>query len=384
MRVALNGWFWDQPTVGSGQYLRHLVAHLPRAAPAHTYHLVVPADPAELDFSLSSHDTPPAFHPVPLPFGKGHPRLRKLFFEQVAFPRACRALGADVAHVPYWGSPLFSPCPVVVTIHDLIPLVLPAYRSRWTMRWYVRLVGIAARRAAAVIAVSQATARDAARYLDIPPERIHVIHEAAPPACRPITNPALLEATRRKYALPDRFFLYIGGFDVRKNVAVLLSAYARLLAAGTPDPPPLVIAGSLPDADTPFMPDPRAGAARLGLAGHVHFPGRMDEADKPALYSLATALIYPSRFEGFGLPPLEAMACGCPVIATDATSLPEVVGDAALLVSPDDEGGWAAAMQRMLDEREREAWRQKGRVQAARFDWLRAAQETARLYAGIV
>ncbi len=378
MRVALNGWFWDQPTVGSGQYLRWLVEHLPRAAPAHAYHLVIPAD------SLPARHTGlPLLHPVSLPFGKESPRLRKLFFEQAAFPRACRALGADIAHVPYWGSPLFSPCPVVVTIHDLIPLVLPAYRSKWTMRWYIRLVGVTACRAAAVIAVSQATARGVTRYLGIPTERIRVIHEAAPPTCRPITDPALLQAARRKYALPNRFFLYIGGFDVRKNVSMLLSSYAKLLASGMPDLPPLVIAGGLPDADTPFMPDPRVEAARLGLAGHVHFPGRIDEADKPALYSSAIALVYPSRFEGFGLPPLEAMACGCPVIAADATSLPEVVGDAAILVPPDDETGWTTAMRRLLDEQERELWQQRGLAQAARFDWLRAAQETALVYAGI-
>jgi glycosyltransferase involved in cell wall biosynthesis len=394
MRVALNGWFWDQPTVGSGQYLHHLVEHLPRAAPAHTYYLVVPADdlpvgaaprgrPGAGESVGGEHTGSPLPHPVSLPFGRERPRLRKLFFEQVAFPRACRALGADMAHVPYWGSPLFAPCPVVVTIHDLIPVVLPAYRSRWTMRWYIRLVSVSARRAAAVIAVSQATARDVARHLGIPPERIHVIYEGAPSACRPITDPALLEAVRRKYALPDRFFLYIGGFDVRKNVSVLLSSYARLLASGMSGLPPLVIAGSLPDADTPFMPDPRAGAARLGLSGRVHFPGRIDEADKPALYSSATVLVYPSRFEGFGLPPLEAMACGCPVITADATSLPEVVGNAAILVPPDDEEGWATAMRRLLDGGERELWRQKGMAQAARFDWLRAAQETALLYAGI-
>lgn len=380
MRVALNGWFWDQPTVGSGQYLHHLVEHLARAAPAYTYHLVVPADSPS---PINSPGAPLVWHPVSLPFGKGRPRLRKLFFEQLAFPRACRALGVDVAHVPYWGSPLFSPCPVVVTIHDLIPLVLPAYRNKWTMRWYVRLVGITARRAAAIIAVSRATARDVARHLRVPSGRIHVIYEAAPPNAHLVDDPITLDAARRKYALPDRFFLYIGGFDVRKNVTALLSAYAKLVEGGTPGLPPLVIAGTIPDADTPFMPDPRARAARLGLAGQVSFPGRIDEADKPALYALATALIYPSRFEGFGLPPLEAMACGCPVITADATSLPEVVGDAAILVKPDDEAGWAAAMRRLLDAGEREAWREKGLVQAARFAWTRAAQETLLVYASI-
>ena len=378
MRVALNGWFWDQPTVGSGQYLHHLVEHLPRVAPAHTYHLVVPADsqPAEPSFV--------PFHAVRLPFGKGRPRLRKLFFEQVAFPRACRALGADVAHVPYWGSPLFSPCPVVVTVHDLIPLVLPAYRSKWTMRWYVTLVSMAARRAAAVIAVSQATARDVAHHLRVPPERIHVIYEAAPPHTGPVTDRPALDAVRHKYALPGHFFLYIGGFDVRKNVSALVDAYAKLQAAATPGLPPLVIAGSLPATDTPFMPDPRALAARLGLTGQVHCPGRIDEADKPVLFTLATALIYPSRFEGFGLPPLEAMACGCPVITADATSLPEVTGDAAILVQPDDDAGWAAAMRRLLAESERATWRQKGLARARQFSWERAARETAAVYSAVL
>jgi glycosyltransferase involved in cell wall biosynthesis len=380
MRLALNAWFWDQPTVGSGQYLRHLAGHLPLAAPTYAYYLVGPAD-ALPHPGPQAQGTTLTWHPASPLFGKERPRLRKLAFEQLVFPRACRALKADVAHVPHWGPPLFSPCPLVVTIHDLIPLLLPAYRSKWTMRWYVRLVGLAARRAAAVIAVSRATAQDVARHLHIPPERIRVIYEAAPPDCRPVADPAVLAIVRRKYALPDRFFLYIGGFDVRKNLETLLAAYAAL--PRTEAFPALVVAGRLPETDSPFMPDPRAQAARLGLADRVHFAGAIDEADKPALYSLAMALFYPSRYEGFGLPPLEAMACGCPVAASDATSLPEVVGEGGILVGPEDEGGWAEAMRRLADEAERKRWQERGLAQAARFSWLCAAQETVEVYARV-
>lgn len=378
MRIVINGWFWHQPTVGSGQYLRHLLRHLRLVGPQHEYHLILPSGEdggAQLDGVT--------FHVCTPPVTATYPRLHKLLFEQVTFPHACRVQRADVAHVPYWGSPLISPCPVVVTIHDLIPLLLPAYRGKWSMRWYIRLVGWTARRARAVIAVSQATGNDVARHLAIPPQRIHVVHEGVPPACRPVLGATSLEAVRRKYHLPEQFLLYIGGFDVRKNLPALFSAFAFLHLNRPPNTssPSLVVAGPLPEGDTPFAPDPRSLATDLQITPHVHCPGLIEDEDLPALYSLATALVYPSRFEGFGLPPLEAMACGCPVIAANNTSLPEVVGDGGILLDPDDAVGLAATMQELWeDEYARKNWRRRALARATHFSWDRAAEETLAVF----
>lgn len=309
MRILVNGWFCDEWATGSGQYLAALVATLPRASDAHEWVLVRPA--ARGDES----PLPPGWGSmrVRTPFDAASKDLAKLWFEQVAFPLACRRAGADVAFVPYWGSALWRPCPVVVTVHDLIPVLLPPYRGGVLQRGYTGLVARSARLASAVLTDSEASRRDIVEHLRIPPERVHTVHLAIAP-CEPgALAPDNLDRVRARYGLPDgAFLLYLGGFDVRKNVLRTLEAYSRVVArcaeAGE-TPPALVIAGKLPAADTPFAPDPRPAVERLGLEDHVRIIGWVAEEDKPALYALATGVVFLSEYEGFGLPVLEAMAC---------------------------------------------------------------------------
>jgi len=255
--------------------------------------------------------------------------LAKLWFEQISFPAACRRLGADVAFVPYWGSPWRRPCPTAVTVHDLIPLLLPAYRGSARQRAYTWLVSQTARRANLTLTDSQASRRDIIQHLGLSPDRVQAILLAADERFQPITDPAELARVRSRYSLPPRFILYLGGFDVRKNVAGLVRAYARwtqqevplLRRSGTSDAPPdaiphLVIAGKLPQADSAFFPDPQKIAAELQLGTSVQFCGWIDEADKPALYASASAYIFPSLYEGFGMMIAEAMQAGAPVVTS--------------------------------------------------------------------
>jgi glycosyltransferase involved in cell wall biosynthesis len=321
LRILVNGWFVGQLATGTGQYLAGLQAWLPRSA-QHEYVLVLP----ELAGALPADGAPPGWTVLrtATPFDRLSSNLAKLWFEQVTFPRACRRLGADVALIPYWGAPWWRPCPIVVTIHDLIPLLLPLYRGGMRQRVYTWLVARTARRAAAVLTDSAASGRDIVVRLGIPAGRVHAIHLAVDPRFAPVRDYGELARVAARYELPTTpFWLYLGGFDARKNLQRLIEAYARL-AHGAPGLageaasvlPLLVIAGRLPSADTPFTPDPRDLAARLGLAARVHFTGWVDEADKPALYSLASAALFVSEYEGFGLPVLEAQACGCPVITS--------------------------------------------------------------------
>jgi glycosyltransferase involved in cell wall biosynthesis len=246
------------------------------------------------------------------PFDGRSPNLAKLWFEQIAFPDACGRTAADVALVPYWGAPWRCPCPVVVTVHDLIPLLLPLYRGGPAQQAYTALVSRTARRAAAVLTDSEAGKRDVVAHLSIPPERVHAVHLAAGASFCPVADAETLARMRAKYALPAApYLLYLGGFDNRKNVKRMIEGYARL----TSPQPPFVIGGKLPAEDSAFAPDPRPVAARLGLGEEVRFIGWVDEADKPALYSMALAAVYVSEYEGFGLPVLEAMGCGCTVLA---------------------------------------------------------------------
>jgi len=305
--------------------------------------------------------------------------LGKVWFEQVAFPRACRRLKADVAHVPYWASPFFPSVPTVVTIHDLIPLLLPEYRGGPLVRLSTALVSATARRATLVLTDSQASRRDIVAHLGLPHERVRVVYLAADERYTPAAAPEDDEV-RARYGLPKRYVLYLGGFDVRKNVATALAAYHRA-APFIGEECPLVVAGQLPERDTPFTPDPRRLAREWAVEPFVRFIGFVEEADKPALYRGAVAFIFPSRYEGFGLPPLEALACGTPVVGSNAASLPEIVGDAGMLFPPDDAHGMATALARLVtSENFRAELSRRALTQAARFSWERTARETLAAY----
>jgi glycosyltransferase involved in cell wall biosynthesis len=187
-------------------------------------------------------------------------------------------------------------------------------------------------------------------------------------------------AIARKYDLPDEFILYLGGYPIHKNILNLLHAYTYVVDA-LGDDYPLVLAGKKPDKITPLFPDYDGYIERSNLTDNVQWLGFVDEEDKPALYRLASNFVFPSRYEGFGLPPLEAMACGLPVVTTTVSSLPEVVGDAAMAVEPDNVRGFGGAMIATLIQDNLIAdLRAKGLAQAKKFSWDKTATETLLIY----
>ena len=382
MRVAINAWFWHSPTTGSGQYTRRLVEHLVALEPGLEVLLVAPQGWAFQESQVSGFKPQVVHLPKPQTWNlkpETSPLL-KVWFEQIAFPRACRRLNAALAHVPYWAPPILPSVPTVVTIHDLIPLLLPEYRGGLLVRLYTSLVSIAARRASLAITDSAASRQDIIARLGLSAGRVRVVHLAADERYTPAPVPGDREV-RARYRLPERYVLYLGGFDVRKNVAAVLRAY-RLAGPAIGKDCPLVIAGRLPQEDTPFAPDPRRLARELEVDERtVRFTGFVDEADKPALYRDAVAFIFPSRYEGFGLPPLEALACGVPVVGSNTSSLPEVVGNAGVLLPPDDAEGIAEALIRLAtDDGFHAELSRQALAQAARFSWERAARETLAVY----
>lgn len=381
VRIAINAHFWGRDTTGSGQYLHALLDHLREitveAEDAVPRPQIVCIADAPAAHRARSHLPPRdvAWQAVTTPFDGIDDNLAKVWFEQVAAPRAARAADADVYHVPYFAPPLRSPVPVVATIHDLIPMRLPAYRGSGLVRLYTALVARAARQSAAILADSEASRRDAIEFLRVPPTRVRTVYLAADEACRPPTEDAVTQI-RSRFDLPPRFALYLGGFDVRKRVPLLVRALRR--TSGTW---PLVIAGRLPDRDTAFTPDPRRVAAETGVLDRVFFLGFVPDHVKPALYGAADLFVFPSVYEGFGLPPLEALSCGTPVVTTDAGSLPEIVGAAGRLVAPDDEAALATALDELMrDEPARRALADEALRQAARFSWRRTAEETVSAY----
>jgi len=379
MRVVLNGWFVNRPNTGSGQYLRQLIARLPVLAPQHNYHLIVPHRSSFQVIDL----TRDAIHQLSNYPANRLSNLRKLLFEQSIIPRAANALQADLIHVPYWAPPLKARAPIVVTIHDIIPLLLKEYRGGPPVRLYTGLVAAAARGAVSILTDSEASRHDIVQHLRVPESRVRTIYLAADRAFTPKPNAVDHAAVRRKYHLPDSYVLYLGGFDPRKNVEAALQIYTwGQDAIGHTHP--LVVAGRLPERGDRFTVDPREIARQIEVEDVVRFIGEVDEADKAALYQGATAFVYPSRYEGFGLPVLEALACGVPVVGSDAASIPEVVGDAGSLVKPDDARAMAGALIAVVTEPPlRAALSERAVKQAARFSWDKTVRETLEAYESV-
>ncbi len=367
MRLVINAWFWDQPNTGSGQYIRNLLPAMRAFAPKLDITLLTPRPPDDVPGGVRVVVKPPRLG--------GH--MGKLWFEQHTFPAACR--GADLAHVPYWGPPLRAPVPFIVTVHDIIPAVRPAYRGGMLARAYTALARAATPGAALILTDSNASRQDIMMHIGVPAEQVRTVYLAASDVFCATPGPGD-PAVRAKYGLPERFVLYLGGFDVRKNVIALLSAYAYVGEA-TGGEVPLVLAGRMLRTDTARFPALHPHIKALGLTDVVHILGWVDEADKPALMRMASCFVFPSRYEGFGLPPLEAMACGTPVVAADASSIPEVVGDAGFLVPPDDVRALAGAILAVLTEDDfAAALRMRGLIQAARFSWEQSARATLAAY----
>ncbi len=384
MRIALNAWFLDQPGTGSGQTIHGLLRAVPHVAPDHDFLLVLPRGKITLDIP----GLQVRFWRFPSRLWRSN--LGKVLFEQIAFPWACRRWKANVAHVPYWGSPLRPPVPTLVTVHDLIPLLLPAYRGGPLVRLYTRLVAASARRAAGVLTDSLASKRDIEAHLGLQPDRVRCVYLAAGEHFRPEAS-SEDDAIRQRYGLPERYVLYMAGHDVRKNVAGLVEAFAVVARADADVM--LVVGGRLPERSTRRLPllgrsplfDPRPIVEALDLADRVQFVGWVEEDHKPALYRGTACAVFPSRYEGFGLPVLEALACGTPLVASNTSSLPELLGDAAFAVDPDDIEELAGAILACLvDDSLAADLRQRGPEQAARFSWSRALQETMEAYEAIL
>jgi glycosyltransferase involved in cell wall biosynthesis len=300
---------------------------------------------------------------------------------QLLLPSALARAPVDVFHfLAHGDAPMQLPPRTVVTVHDLILDVLPQlYAHEKPLRYRAGRVleRPVFERAELLIADSEATRDDLVRLMSVPAGRVRVVPLGVATRFRPHT-PQETAAVRARLKLERTYLLYVGGIDPRKNAPRLIEAWARLRArrATTPD---LVLAGAI-ERDEHF-PALLAQARALGVGDALRVPGFVPDEDLPALISAAEAFVFPSLYEGFGLPPLEAMACGTPVVASRAGSLAEVLGEAALLVAPEDPGALADALAHLLDDGAlRTTLRQRGLAQAAKFTWERTARQTIETY----
>lgn len=318
---------------------------------------------------------PPNYRWHCLPFD-AESKLRRIAFQQTGLPRLARALGLDALHGPAYVTPIAHTVPTIASIYDLMIFLYPALCAASNRLHYRLVLPRSAPLCRRVIVPSHAVARSVEDVLGIPRQRVVVAHLGVDPRFCPPGPNTDREAERDRLGLPRQYLLYVGNIEPKKGLDTLCRALAiarRDLGLAVP----LVIAGKrawgLPGLD---------GLIRdAGLGDAVLFTGYVPVEELPLLYALAEAFVFPSVYEGFGLPPIEAMACGAPVIASDAGALPEVTGDAVLRVPSGDARALAGAMRRLCDDRDlRACLSAKGLKQAARFSWRKHAEQVRNVY----
>jgi len=372
--IGIDGRYLQDKWHGVGRYTYGLLAGL--CAAEGKYRIVVFIDPSLPNnrFPLRELAAGGKIELYPISFALHSP------YELVAWRAVLRARPVDVFHSPYVWSPLLLPCPLVTTVHDMIFDRYPAYlpgRRYWLP--YKAMSQLAIRLARQVIAVSDATKNDVLRFVPARPDKIVTVLEGVEPHFRPAAEGAERARVRAKYKLPARYVLALGARRPHKNVGRLVQAF-RSLAPNIEHT--LVLAGAI---DARFSDDAAQAIDELRAAGRVLEIGHIDEADLATVYSLAELFVQPSVIEGFGLPVLEAMACGCPVACSNTSSLPEVAGDAALLFDPWSTADIADTLARALESPSlRRDLSQRGLERAHRFTWRTAAQQTLEVYGNAV
>jgi glycosyltransferase involved in cell wall biosynthesis len=363
---------------GIGRYTRNLIRALARLDRQNRYTLFIAGGWSRTE---GSGRWPANFRLRRVPISD---RWLHILWQRLRLPVPIQVV---TGHVDLFHSPDFVLPPVrgtsaIVTVHDLSFLRVPECFVPGFRQYLEKAVSRAVHRAQRVLADSESTRQDLIELMSVEPDRVNVLYPGVESRFRPIQDVEILDMVRDRYRLPAKFILGLGTLQPRKNFEGLIEAFRRLLTTETERGPStrdvcLVIVG-----DKGWMYEEiLALPERMGLTARVHITGFVADKDLPAIYNLASVFAFPSRYEGFGLPLLEAMACGTPVVAADNSSLPEVVGDAGLLVDSSDAGALADALARLLqDQLLRRRLIAAGRRQVQRFTWEQAARSLLRIY----
>jgi len=357
MKIALDTTALKLGRAGVHMYVRELLSALQESGEAE----IVPV-PYRLKFSRSNRM-----------FGKIDTLYRDTVWQNLSLPRAISKANADVFHAPQARTTLLSPVPLVVTIYDLYAYHNPKGFSRWTA-FLRNLAPRLLRQAAAILVISDFTRRELLRFFPhVSPSKIHVTHLGVADRFRPAPK-AMGQQVRSKYSLPERYLLAVNTLEPRKNLPRLLDVFARVQDQMAED---LVLVG-----DSGWIPEHAKSIVDAAQENpRIHHIGYVPDDDLTALYSEATAYVFPSYYEGFGLPAVEAMACGCPVVASRGSSLDEVMSDAGVRFDPHDPEEMAAAILRITASSElREDLKVRGGANAQRFTWDHTAACTVAAY----
>lgn len=300
---------------------------------------------------------------------------QRFLWDQWAFPRLAKEKSVNILHQTCFSAPIFYRGKVVVTVHDLIARLygsdIPLYSRQYFGKW----MPFSYKFADKIIAISENTKKDIIDLLKISPQKIRVIHLAAGEEFRPVKNKKKIAIVKEKYKTGERYLLHVGTLNPRKNLEFLIKVFGQIVL----DFPEynLVVTGKRGwyyEGLFKLVND-------LNLKDKVIFTGYVEDQDSPYLYNGAALFLFPSLYEGFGLPPLEAMNCGVPVISSNTSSMPEVIGQAGILLSPKDQESWVGAIKKVLsDSILRKTMIKQGLVQAKNFSWEKCARETLKIY----
>jgi len=368
MRIAFDATAAPPQPVGAGNYILYMAQALSLLG-------------EELDLVVYAQKTGaqrlkfPDSHKIQLIVQPDRSPAGRLVWEQVCLPSLLRKDGIDLLHSPHYTLPILFTGPVIVTIHDLTIFRFPHLHLARKRLFFRTFIYISARRAAALIAVSESTRQDILQFVRISPSKIHTVHEGVSTDFHPIRDDSRIQTVRSRYDLPQDFILFVGLIEPRKNLPVLLRAVK--MASNRHETLHLVITG-------------RPGwkyeevyqlIEQLDLKSRITFTGYIPHDDLPVLYNMSRFLVYPSQYEGFGLPVLEAMACGTPVLTTQVSSMPEITGEVGLLVPPGDVDALAHGIERLWqDPTQCHKMSVQGVQRASGFSWERAARQTLDVY----
>jgi glycosyltransferase involved in cell wall biosynthesis len=354
---------------GVSRYIYNLLVHLSEADPEGDYAVFLNSRCSLPMSSKQKRSRLPTQKP-----------LVRILWEQFLQPPQLVAAGIALLHSPLNIQPVLLPCRGVITVMDLTFVVYPGSFKPLQRVYQKVLTGLSARRASRVIAISSSTAKDLTRFFAVPETKTTVIPLGVDATYRPIRDESALASFRLRHSLPEKFILFVGTLEPRKNLVMLLHAYAQFKRQANSNHK-LVLAGGKGWFYQPIF----ATVEELGLQADVLLPGFVPEDELPLWYNTADVFVYPSLYEGFGLPPLEAMACGKPAAVADASSLPEVVGDAALRVDPHQPEEWAAALLRLCQDASlRSDLAARALDRAQQFSWTRMAQQTVQVYRDVL
>jgi len=380
MKIGINCFFGGNSKVGTGRYTLELIKAISKIDKENQYFLYIPefvsSDPLN---SLGSNFTVVKHHLLTL----GSKFLNKILWEQTLILKF-KMSKIDIFHIPYFSYFFSKNTKNIVTIHDMTQYYFPVYKGSFFRQIYYKYLETAVKKADYLITDSKYSCKEIKKFTGIPDEKISVIPLAANESFKPIKDINKLETIEKKYNLPRKFIFYIGGFDTRKNVSNLIRAYASLKKTEKITNK-LVLGGKIPKNNKSIKKGAVVDIVRLiqesEITRDVYLPGYIDEKDLPVVYTLANLFIFPSLYEGFGLPVLESMSCGTPIIASHCTSIPEIVNRDDLLFDPKSVESIKEKMMLILENEtlkmDISCW---GIRRSKNFSWNKTALETLKIY----